>query len=290
LIIALNPNPCSGSGANGNIGLGTSGGGGSEAEITLTGGGAFLNSGGSGCGMEIMGCPTITIDDGALGSVGDGNINMDVGSKTCSDKLTLPSPTYNEDSYDFEPDMPEAPDACGYAPAHYSSTSGTTTLYQGYYAQFPPKGTKKDPVYDKIVLSPGIYCLDTDLSLKNGQSITGDDVLIYLKNGNVFSIEGGTLSLSGRADGDYKGYVLIADSDFSGQSPNCIVNGNAEATFTGTIFAPYCDIQLDGGAKTTSMSAQIIGYTVKITGSQTVNLYYDPDISAESDPKVGLMH
>ena len=103
------------------------------------------------------------------------------------------------------------------------------------------------------------------------------------------SIQGGTLSLTGREGGDYKGYVLIADSDFTGQSPNCIVNGNADATVTGTIFAPYCDIEVDGGGKTTSLSAQIIGYTVKITGSQTVNLYYDPEVSAESDPKVGLM-
>ncbi|NJC96239.1 MAG: hypothetical protein FIB03_07870 [Anaerolineae bacterium] len=55
LIVSLNPDPCTGSGANGNIALGTSGGGGNEAEISLTGGGAVVNSGGSGCGMEIMG-------------------------------------------------------------------------------------------------------------------------------------------------------------------------------------------------------------------------------------------
>jgi hypothetical protein len=290
LIVALNPDPCTGSGANGNIALGTSGGGGSEAEITLTGGGAFLNSGGGGCGMEIMGCPSITINDGTLSSVGDGNINTDVGSKTCTDKLTLPSASYNEDPYPFEPEMPDAPDACGFAPALYSSKSGTTTLYQGHYSQFPPKGTKKDPVYDTIVLSPGIYCLDTDLSLTNGQSITGTDVLIYLKTGNKFNIQGGTLSLGGREDGDYKGYVIIVDSNFSGQSPDCIINGNAEASVTGTIFAPYCDIAIDGGGKTTSLSAQIIGYTVKVTGSQTVNLYYNAEDSAESDPKVGLMY
>jgi hypothetical protein len=133
--------------------------------------------------------------------------------------------------------------------------------------------------------------VDLYSSLTNGKNITGSDVLIYLKNGNEFNIQGGTLNISGREDenGDYKGYVLIVNSDFSGQSPNCIINGNADATVTGTVFAPYCDIEIDGGGKTASLSAQIIGYTVKITGSQTVNLYYDPDISADSDPKVGLM-
>jgi hypothetical protein len=291
LIIALKREKCTGSGANGNIALGTSGGSGSDAVINLIGGGAFVNSGGSDCGMEIMGCPTITINAGVLSSVGDGNINMDVGSQTCSAKLTLPGPTYNQDPYPFEPEMPDAPDACGYSPMAYSSHSGTntTTLYQGYYTEFPPKGSKQDAVYDTIVLSPGIYCLDTDLSLTNNQSITGEDVLIYLKTGHEFSIQGGTLSLNGRDDGAYKGYVIIIDSDFTGQSPNCMINGSADATLTGTVFAPYCDIEIDGGGRTGSLSAQIIGYTVKITGSQTVNLYYDPEESAESDPRVGLM-
>jgi len=293
LIIALKPTPCTGSGANGNIALGTSGGSGSDAEIILNGGGAFLNSGGSGCGMEIMGCPTITINDGTLASAGNGNINTDVGSQTCQDKLTLPSPTYSQEPYKFTPDMPDAPDACGYAPMPYTSNAATqtTTLYQGYYSEFPPKGSKKSPVYDKVVLSPGIYCLDTDLSLTNGKTLTGTDVLIYLKTGNEFNIQGGTLNLSGREDenGKYKGYVMIVNTNFSGSAPNCIVNGNADATFTGTIFAPYCDIAIDGGGKTSSLTAQIIGYTVKITGSQTVNLNYNPDKSAESDPKVGLM-
>lgn len=84
--------------------------------------------------------------------------------------------------------------------------------------------------------------------------------------------------------------MCFVDSDFSGQSRNGIINGNSDATLTGRVFAPYHDIEIDGGGKTASLSAQIIGYTVKITGSQTVNLYYDPDMSAESDPKVGLMY
>jgi hypothetical protein len=287
LIIALKPTPCTGNGANGNIAFGTSGGSGSEAEIKLTGGGAFVNSGGSGCGMEVMGCPTITINDGELGSTGNGNINMDVGSQTCSDKLTIPAPVYNQDAYPFPPEMLDEPNIC--STSQPSAPYSNTTLIPGHYSSFPPtKGSYKNMEAD-IVLLPGIYCLDTDLSLSNGHSITGDNVLIYLKDGNTISIEGGTLSLNGRDEGDYEGYVVIVDSDFSGQSPNCIINGNASVTLTGTIFAPYCDIEIDGGGKTTSLSAQIIGYTVKVTGSQAVNLTYEEDDSAQNQPKLGLM-
>jgi hypothetical protein len=288
LIVALNPNSCTGSGANGNIALGTSGGSHSDATINLTGGGAFVNSDGSGCGMEVMGCPTITINDGNLTSAGNGNINMDVGSQTCRDKLTIPSPSYDQDPYPFPPEMPDVPNIC--SPQTQPGAPNTTTLNPGYYSTFPPaKDATNHNMSNNITLNPGIYCLNTDLSLTNGKSITGNNVLIYLKPGRIISISGGTLNLSGRDSGDYQGYVVIVDSNFSGQVPNCTVNGNASATFTGTIFAPYCDIEIDGGGHTTSLTAQLIGYTVKITGSQTVNLTYDASDSAKSKPKIGLM-
>jgi hypothetical protein len=287
LIVALNPNPCTGNGANGNIALGTSGGSHSDAEIRLTGGGAFVNSNGTGCGMEVMGCPTITIDNGNLSSVGDGNVNLDVGSQACSDKITAPGPSYNQDPYPFPPKMKDVPDIC--STSQPSAPVNNSTLRPGYYSSFPPNGGSYRNLRNDITLQAGIYCLDTDLSLSNGKSITGSNVLIYLKSGHVFSIQGGTLKLSGRTEGDYKGYVLIVDSNFTGQTPNCIVNGAADATFTGTIFAPYCDVEIDGGGKTTSLTAQIIGYTVKITGSQTVNLTYKESDSAKNEPQVGFM-
>lgn len=286
LIVALNPNPCTGSGANGNIALGTSGGG-TDAVINLTGGGAFVNSGGSGCGMEIMGCPTIAVNGGSMSSTGNGNINLDVGSAICQDKLTLPGPTYDQDPYPFPPEMPDVPGACS---GTAQVPPNQTTLNPGYYTSFPPnKDMNNKNMSNDITLNPGIYCLNTDLSLTNGKSITGTNVLIYLKSGYKFSIQGGTLTLSGRTEGDYQGYVIIANSNFSGQAPDCIINGNATATFTGTIFTPYCDIKIDGGGKTTSLSAQIIGYTVTITGNQAVNLTYNASDNAQADPKIGLM-
>jgi hypothetical protein len=234
-----------------------------------------------------MGCPSITINNGEVSSTGNGNINTDVGSAACQDKITVPEPNYRQDPYPFPPEMPDAPDIC--ATSQPVSPVNNSTLAPGHYSSFPPSHGNYRNLEDDIVLQPGIYCLDTDLSLTNGHSITGNDVLIYIRDGNTFSIEGGTLTLRGRDAGDYEGYVVIVDSDFSGQSPNCTINGNASTTFTGTIFAPYCDIEIDGGGKTTSLSAQIIGYTVKVTGSQAVNLTYDEDDSAENTPKIGFM-
>ena len=97
LIVALNPNPCSGTVADGNIVLGTSGGG--EAAINLTGGGAYVNSDGSGCGMTLTGCPLVTITGGSIGSSGDGNIDLASSSGSCSSSITAPAPIYNQDPY-----------------------------------------------------------------------------------------------------------------------------------------------------------------------------------------------
>lgn len=273
LVVALKPTPCTGS--NGNITFSGS------SIITLDGGGAFVNSATGSCGITQGGtnCPTYT-NGATLGSAGSGNINIS--------PCTAPSgTTYNEDNYQFPPDMPDVPAACsGSQPA----ITTTTTLVPGHYSAFPPnKNAYNQNMSNNITLQSGIYCLDTDLSLSNGKSITGSDVLIYLKAGRKISISGGTITLTGRASGDYAGYVIIVASNFTGTVPNCIINGGSGASITGTIFAPYCGLQITGNNTTDSFNTQIIGYTVQITGGANTTLHYDPDTTAVSDPKIGLM-
>jgi hypothetical protein len=57
----------------------------------------------------------------------------------------------------------------------------------------------------------------------------------------------------------------------------------------GTIFAPYCELTVNGNSDTASYDTQIIGYTVTINGTANATLYYDAENNAESDPKLGLM-
>jgi hypothetical protein len=280
LVVALNPNPCTGN--NGNVLFSGS------ATITLDGGGAFVNSGGNGCGMEHGGTKCPVIIDGGLGSTGNGNIDM--GS--CS----VPAPAYNEDPYPFPPEMPDVPAVCSSATTvTYSSNNSTnvTTLQPGAYTDFPPKEIKSGPykatLYDDIHLNEGIYCLKDGLKVTGSLNITGDNVLLYIPANEEFDINGGVITLSGRTDGDYEGYLLIVGSTFSGQTPKCFLNGNGGNSFTGTIFAPYCELTVNGNSETTSFDTQIIGYTVTINGTANATLYYDADNNAESDPKIGLM-
>jgi len=277
LIVALNPNPCSGQ--SGNIVLGGS------SSVTLTGGGAFVNSGGTGCGMEQGGsCPTI--DGGSISSPGDGNINLD----GCPN---VPVPGYNEDPYPFPPEMPDEPDECDVSmPGTFSSDSTTeiTTLNPGRYNEFPPKSGGGVTVYDTMIMNPGIYCVNDVVKLNDQQlDLYGQDVTIYIRNGYDFDIQGGRIRLDAPDDGPYAGYLIIVDSDFTGTVPDCHINGDSSNTYTGTIFAPYCDIIINGGNDVTSYTAQIIGYTVTVLGNAVTNLFYDINSSAQSAPKIGLM-
>ena len=278
LIVALNPNPCSG--GNGNVQLG------GNSDVTLSGGGAFVNSGGTNCGMEQGGsCPTFVGDVG-IGSPGDGNINLD----GCSD---IPTPSYNADPYAFPPEMPAEPGECASPSGTWSSNSSTqtTTLNPGRYNEFPPSTSGGVTVYDNVIMNPGIYCVNDVVKLVDHHLVLyGHDVTIYIRAGYDFDIQGGTITLDAPDTGSYAGYLFIVNSDFTGTVPDCHINGDSSNSYTGTIFAPYCDIIINGGNDTTSYNAQVIGYTVTILGNAHTDLYYNVNDVAENTPKVGLMH
>jgi hypothetical protein len=174
----------------------------------------------------------------------------------------------------------------------WSSNSATqiTTLQPGRYNEFPPKSGDGVTVYDTVIMNPGIYCVNDVVKLSDQHlDLYGHDVTIFIREGYDFDIQGGRIRLDAPDSGDYAGYLLIVDSNFTGQSPNCVINGDSDNEYTGTIFAPYCDITINGGNDTTSYNAQVIGYTVAVLGNATTNLYYDVNNTAESTPKIGLM-
>jgi Flp pilus assembly protein TadG len=290
LIVALNPNPCSGGGADGNVVLGTSGG--STGIINLSGGGVFVNSGGSGCGMNLTGCPVVNVLNGTISSAGTGNIHLENSSGSCSATVVAPAPSYGNAPYPFPPEMPVEPSECVSPAGSYTSNSATlkTTLYPGKYFVFPPKGTPSNPVYDNVTMMPGIYCVEDMVKLNDQHLIlTGSDVTIFIRKGFKFDIQGGTIQLDAPSTGPYAGYLIIVDSSFTGSSLNCSISGNGSNSYIGTIFAPYCNLTINGTSAPTSYSAQVIAYTIKINGSAAVNLTYNESVNAQNQPKIGLM-
>ena len=234
--------------------------------------------------MEVGGACPVFAGGGSIGTTGNGNINLD--------GCAVPTPSYDGDPYAFPPEMPAEPSECNSPAGSFSSNSmtQTTTLNPGRYNEFPPKSGDGLTVYDNVVMNPGIYCVNNVVKLSDHHLIlTGHDVTIYIRAGYDFDIQGGKITLDAPDSGSYAGYLLIVDSTFSGTPPKCKINGDSANTYTGTIFAPYCEIEIDGTSGTISYTAQFIGYTVSILGNATTQLYYDVNSSAQSNPKIGLM-
>ena len=281
LIVALNPNPCTGS--NGNIVLG------GNSDINLTGGGLFLNSGGAGCGVELSGCPTVNVTSGSVSSTGTANVNLTSSSSSCTaSSSSIPAPSYNSDPYDFPPDMPAVPPECTSPYGTYSNpNSAQTVVTPGRWNEFPPSDSS---VNDEVVMMPGVYCVDDVIKLRSRSLVLrGHDVTIYVRANNYFQIEGGTINLDAPDTGAYAGYLFIVDSDFTGTPPNCSIDGNSINTYEGTIFAPYCDVIVNGDSTGANLDAQVIGYTVTLNGSATMNINYDRDKVVHDPRRVGLI-
>jgi hypothetical protein len=72
----------------------------------------------------------------------------------------------------------------------------------------------------------------------------------------------------------YRGFLMyVAPNYASGTPANCTINGSSADQLAGTIYAPYCNIKLNGSSGTV-INSQVIGYTVDLTGASGVTLNY----------------
>ena len=277
-IVSLDPH----SGCPGSLTVGGNG------TVTLDGGGMFVNSDSSDCAFEQQGCSlNLQINGGGISSVGDGNIDFDACYTGATDTTT-----YNADPIQFPTDveMPAEPTECTSPAGWFSSDATTTYLHPGRYNEFPPKSGGGITVQDHIFMYPGIYCVNNVVKLNDQHLvIDGDDVTIYIRPGYDFSIENGEFHLTATTSGEYQGYLVIVATDFSGSPTSCKIDGNANDSYTGTIFAPYCNVTINGTANSTAYNGQIVGYDVKLNGSSNMSFTYDPDDNAKTKRKVGLM-
>ena len=275
-IVSLNPSPNCGSGSFNVGGNGT---------INLNGGGIFVNSNAS-CGYSQTSCSvTLNINGGGISSAGSA-INQSCGTpaptNTSETQLVIPDDVY----------MPNEPIECSQTHATPTNTAGSAwTIYPGYYTDFPQAGlisNNKD-----ITLSPGVYCVDSDIHWSGStfSSLNGTSgVTIYMKSGHSFSISiNSPISLNPSTSGDYAGYLIILNGN-SSSIETCTINGGSYLDLNGTIFAPYCNITINGDSNSnSSFNAQVIGWEVKLNGNNTINFTYDPGDNAQNKRRVGLM-
>lgn len=157
---------------------------------------------------------------------------------------------------------------CGTSAATYTST----TLNPGNYTgAFPPGG--------QTIMNPGIYCINAGnqgFSLSGGQTLTGSNVLIYMKSGNVNWTSGGVqLSAMQNVNPDYDGLLLYMGQ---GNCSDVSITGNGTSRYVGTILAPCSLVKLAGGSSTGNQNIlenQIIADEIQLTGSNSLNINYN---------------
>lgn len=268
--------------------------------VTVDGGGIYVNSdntgGGSCAAFTQNGCNTSldVINGGSISTVG--TIALD---SNCEDNINSPSMIEGADPLPFPPDIVlEPPSVCndaGYYPAQNDTVNGISYLQPGKYETIPPP----DATENRIIMQPGNYCVYDIVRVTNStRLLQGNDVFVYIKYSSKpspLSIQGGTMVMDAPDDGDYQGYLFyveppsIVGGTYSGSSKSCIINGGADDTFTGTIFAPYCDVTVNGGGSPDGFHAQLISYTITLSGNNDLYFSYDPSELAVNQPVVGFM-
>jgi len=278
--------------------------GGNNTKLSVTGGGLASNSSLS-CAVKC-----------GLGDTGTslnipGGITTAGGGFTWAGQCTTDSFPHSSDAPQLDyhadvPDIPEPPECDSTDPDNYSShvkanfvdpVTGATVLASfiepGYYDSFPPRRVDYVATENTIVLAPGVYCVDSVLKQNTDNISTyGDDVTIYVRPGNDIKINGGVIQLRaingdgapyaphGNSNKDYRGYLFIAAPDYDGPVTNCDFEGNALNIYVGAIFAPHCNVTINGNGETPpdGIITQIVGYNVTINGSTNLVINYDESL------------
>lgn len=180
-----------------------------------------------------------------------------------------------------------------------------TTVSSTPYATIQP-GTYADLTLGcDTVMEPGIYVIDGGDFATNAQySLTGNGVMIVLKNGAGMKINGGsntnlTAMTSGQllevysdpeitadAANDLDGMLIFEDRASGGNSGNRL-NGNAGTVLNGTIYLPNSGIEFTGNVTVTSQCLMIAASTVTLLGNTNMSTFCPPGTLEDTEVTTG---
>ena len=223
---------------------------------SIIGSGVFVNSNNS-CAFEQVGNSVIDTPTG-IQIVGSACMN---GSITPATIITSGAP-----SVPYPPAiLPDEP-VC----TVNAVQSGNSLSAGNWEGTFPPRGVTH--------LQPGIYCVDGTFMVNANDTLTGDEILIYMHSGNVHWDGNAQINLTAMSIGPYAGlliYMPLSNDD------GMIINGNSDSSFTGTFLAPASDIQVNGTAGVDGYHSQFVGYTIDLIGTADMLVDYDQSENLE---------
>ena len=135
-------------------------------------------------------------------------------------------------------------------------------------------GSDPFPPPDVTYLESGVYCLSGDFILLGNHPLTGGNVLIYMKKGQLRLSGQSVLDLSAPHAGQYKNLLIY--QPIENKNP-MVLNAAENSIIKGTILAPGADIKIKGNDSKFGFHSQIIGYTIDVDGNSDIIMKFDPD-------------
>ena len=180
--------------------------------------------------------------------------------------------------------------------------SGNYLANPGYFDTSPKTFPHVSPA-GVLKLKRGVYCLRNGMVLNSNWTITtdldDDDIHDSDTEGVFFYVTGGDFKLNGGSNLE----LHAIDSTAAGFPPELMkyllyippsnraeieISGNNGSTFTGTVLAPTSSVDLNGNGNAFELHTQIIGYNTRISGSDTIEIIYDPEDNAPAIKKPQL--
>ncbi len=229
-----------------------------NADTTLTGGGIFVNSD----------CPDAAFFNHSSAAALDAPSLTSVGGVEYKEgALNVPSINTGAQAFPYPPTHIVLPNiACKDDDGNEvnAAVDGDTMSPGNWSGTFPPSGVTD--------LESGVYCVNGDFKLNASDVLIGHDVVISMESGGVTWNGGATIQLDAPESGPFKGLLLYLPITNS----NVIkINGNGDSKFAGTILAPASPIQINGTGGADGFHCQVVGYTVDISGTSSMDIRYN---------------
>ncbi len=227
---------------------------------------------------------------------GEAQLKMQESGTRCANVVTAAPATENSDAtwtslsgQDgcgqklFNQTIPAAPADLGITCSGTAGpvTSGSSTMNPGNWSgDFPPSGIK--------TLNPGVYCVTGDFNINNKANLSGTGVTIVVKTGGLKWNGGAEIKLSPPTSGNTKGLLIYLPPS---NTSDVDVNGNSNATISGTILAQNSNCYFAGSGQLQKQTIQFICSTWGMNGNGQAEIMYDSTMfySPSTDPAIILI-
>ncbi len=226
-----------------------------EATLDISGSGVFVNSKNRDCALIQQANGSIRLEPGQ-------SIKVVGGWHIAKSQLLTPFPPIAAAPVPYPPPfyMPEV----GCAGREAMVSSDGSTMSPGEWGDaFPPPNVS--------LLQSGVYCLDGDFAMESGQILSGGNVLIYMKSGQMRIGNGAQLNLSAPDNGALRGLLVYQPAE---NHNLMVLNANVDSTVWGSFLAPGAEIRFKGSDSSFGFHSQFVGYTINADGNSNIVIKY----------------